>query len=115
MNSGLMQRFIDVNVSQADDQLLIQQGRFDGAGGFGQAGGQLFGGNIQRLGAEVAVPRLNLSQPPDAAEAARIDETHFLPGHVHDQVCVLNGWRAGFFHGHMAAHAQVDVEAVAVV
>jgi hypothetical protein len=74
MNAAVKKGFIGVDVADASDEALVEEGGFDGSAGFGEALGELGRTNLQRLGAEVCVMCLTVAEPPNAAEAAGIAE-----------------------------------------
>jgi len=74
VDTAVEEGFIGIDVADAGDEALVEQGGLDGAAGFGQARNQLGRANLQRLGAKIAVICLTVAEPPDAAEAAGIDE-----------------------------------------
>src|SRR5581483_2452202 len=55
VDAGGEEGFIDVDVAEARDQRLVEQGVFDGAGGFAEPAGELGGPKHERLGAEIFV------------------------------------------------------------
>ena len=81
MDSGFEKGFVDVDVPQAGDEPLIEQGVFNRAGGSRESLGELGGAEGQRLGAD-EVRFFGLAKPPDSAKATRISEADFSAGRV---------------------------------
>ena len=75
IDSAVEERLIGIDVADAGQDALIEQGGLDGPAGPGKALGELSGADLQRLWAEVFVICLTTAQPPDAAKASRIAET----------------------------------------
>jgi hypothetical protein len=74
VNAAAEEGLVGVDVADAGHEALVKKGGFDGTTGFGEALGKLGGTDLEWLGAEVCVMWLTVAEPPDAAEAAGIDE-----------------------------------------
>src|SRR5205823_4823536 len=74
MNAGGEKGFVDVNVSQAGDEALIEQGVLDGAGRLGETLAELRGTEFEGLGTHVFFIGVG-AEPPDSAKAAGIFES----------------------------------------
>src|SRR5207253_2407247 len=73
VEAGEEEAFIDIDVAQAGDEGLIEQGGLDRPFGGGETLEEVGGTEGERLGAEVGVVGIG-AQPEDAAEAAGVDE-----------------------------------------
>lgn len=78
MDAGGEERFVGVDVSQAGNDRLIEQRVFDRTSGAGKLAAELAGRQVQWLGTHLVIGRVVLSQPPNAAEAARVGEAHLV-------------------------------------
>jgi hypothetical protein len=110
--------FVDVDVPQAGDQALVEQGVFDGAGGGGKSLGELRGADLQWLGADLFGFGLGMAEPPDSAEAARIGEADLSAGGLLErdpQMGVGFQFVGHRVHSKSTAHSQMDVKAIPVV
>src|SRR5256885_1798756 len=114
MNLRGEEGFIDVDVAEACDEGLIEQGGFGGAFGFRETFGEIGGAQGEGLGAEAFFVRVG-AEPPDPAETARVAETNFGIGDGDDQMRVWQRWRMWLFNREPAGHAEVDVEAIGVI
>lgn len=115
MNGGVEEGLIDVNVAQAGDQPLVEQGVLDRSGGAGKAAGEVGGADAQRLGAEIFIRQAIGPQPEDPSKPPRIAESHFLPTEGEDQVGMRAGGSVGRGDAQPAGHAKMDVETVGVI
>ncbi len=125
MQATGMQQFIDVNVAQTRDDVLIEQGGFDRPARPGKPLVQLPGGDGQGIGSE-ACPALGVEfggfrEGPYPAEASRVGKNKLativqLPNDVDMRIGGL--WRCGVGLADLAwkvaqrpGHAQVEAEA----
>lgn len=115
MDSGEEERFISVNIPNAGDEILIEQGGLDGAGGLPEKSCQAGGFERERLRAEIAIGGF-FAQPEDAAKTAWIAEADLngAVAEIEDQVGVGLERRAGIFECELAGHAEVNVKAITV-
>ncbi len=74
VDSAVEEGFIGVDVADAGDEALVEEGGFNDAAGFGKALGELGGADCERFGAKICVMCLTVAEPPDAAEASGIAE-----------------------------------------
>src|SRR5205085_10385947 len=74
MNLALEKSFVGIDIADAGQEALIEQGGLDGAASLRQPHRELSGADLQRFRTQICVMYLTIAEPPDAAEAAGIDE-----------------------------------------
>ena len=72
MDAGAVEGFVDVDVAEAGEEGLVEEGGFDGAAGLEEKGGEAAGGDLEGFGAEVGVGTMAGFVEVEAAETAGV-------------------------------------------
>lgn len=94
MNPRGEKGFVDIDIAQSGDNMLIQEGIFNRAAGLMKSVQQLLRSERQRLGTHLPVRRIG-TQPENPAKSARVSETKFKAGKVQDEMRMRGQWLAG--------------------
>lgn len=117
VNARAEQRLVHIDVPKPGNHGLIQEGVFDRAGGARQSPGKLRWARLHGFRPHVALGRQIAAEPPDAAEAARVNKSQLglEAREFNYQMRVRRGRILGFVQSEAAGHAQVDIESIVVV
>ncbi len=125
---GLEQGFVDVDVAQAGDEVLVEQGGFEPPPGFAESGVErlrLEGRGIGAQGGDVTCEELGqIGVDVEVAEASRVDALDAGMGQAEDEVgvglggpgvCAGGARRRVGVGEDLSGHAQVDRQCGALV
>lgn len=70
--AGGEEGFVGIDIAEAGDQALVEEGGLDGSAGGSEESGEAGGGEVERFGAEVLRGGLDGRQKPDGSEAAGV-------------------------------------------
>ena len=110
-----MEGFVSVYISQAGDEALIEQQRFELPAALLKLPEQPGGSEIlrERFGTQVDEDLIGIRDEPDSSKLARVgkDESGVIRK-VQEQAIMFSGCRAAGKNLQIAAHAQVDEQII---